>query len=145
MISAADLRARFRDRGFVADEAFATGLEIMLALHKPLLLEGPAGVGKTESAKVLAEALDTHLIRRQCYEGLDAMSALYEWNYPRHMLHARLSFSSSSIAATTCRSPGRDVVAAPATSRSVASVTGTTRRSRRRRVSSTACAQRATA
>jgi MoxR-like ATPase len=63
----------------------------MLALEKPLLIEGPAGVGKTESAKVLAEALETRLIRLQCYEGLDAMAALYEWNYPRQMLHARLS------------------------------------------------------
>ena len=63
----------------------------MLALEKPLLIEGPAGVGKTESAKVLAEVLDTRLIRLQCYEGLDAMAALYEWNYPRQMLHARLS------------------------------------------------------
>ena len=96
MITAADIRTRFRERGFVVDDAFATGLEIMLALQKPLLLEGPAGVGKTESAKVLAEALATRLIRLQCYEGLDAMSALYEWNYPRQMLHARLSESSGA-------------------------------------------------
>lgn len=96
MTSAADIRARFRDRGFVVDDAYATALEIMLALQKPLLLEGPAGVGKTESAKVLAEALQTRLIRLQCYEGLDAMSALYEWNYPRQMLHARLSESSGA-------------------------------------------------
>ena len=74
MTSAADIRARFRDRGFVVDEAFATALEIMLALQKPLLIEGPAGVGKTESAKVLAEVLQTRLIRLQCYEGLDAMA-----------------------------------------------------------------------
>ena len=93
MTSAADIRPRFRDRGFVVDDAFATALEIMLALQKPLLIEGPAGVGKTESAKVLADALETRLIRLQCYEGLDAMSALYEWNYPRQMLHARLSES----------------------------------------------------
>ena len=96
MISAADIRNRFRERGFVVDDAYATGLEIMLALQKPLLLEGPAGVGKTESAKVLAEALQARLIRLQCYEGLDSMSALYEWNYPRQMLHARLSESSGS-------------------------------------------------
>jgi MoxR-like ATPase len=96
MISAADIRTRFRERGFVVDDAYATGLEIMLALQKPLLLEGPAGVGKTESAKVLAEALQARLIRLQCYEGLDSMSALYEWNYPRQMLHARLSESSGS-------------------------------------------------
>ena len=91
MTDASTIRAQFRERGFVVDEAFATALQIMLALEKPLLIEGPAGVGKTESAKVLAEVLDTRLIRLQCYEGLDAMAALYEWNYPRQMLHARLS------------------------------------------------------
>jgi MoxR-like ATPase len=96
MTDAAAIRARFRERGFVVDDAFATALEIMLALQKPLLIEGPAGVGKTESAKVLADVLDTRLIRLQCYEGLDAMSALYEWNYPRQMLHARLSESGSA-------------------------------------------------
>ncbi|MDH4063538.1 MAG: MoxR family ATPase [Acidobacteriota bacterium] len=96
MTDAASIRSRFLERGFVVDEAFATALEIMLALQKPLLIEGPAGVGKTESAKVLAEVLDTRLIRLQCYEGLDAMSALYEWNYPRQMLHARLSESGSA-------------------------------------------------
>lgn len=91
MMDAPTICARFRECGFVVDEAFATALQIMLALEKPLLIEGPAGVGKTESAKVLAEVLDTRLIRLQCYEGLDAMAALYEWNYPRQMLHARLS------------------------------------------------------
>ena len=91
MTDAAAIRDRFRERGFIVDDAFATALQIMLALEKPLLVEGPAGVGKTESAKVLAEVLGTRLIRLQCYEGLDAMSALYEWNYPRQMLHARLS------------------------------------------------------
>lgn len=91
MMNASTIRPRFRERGFVVDEAFATALQIMLALEKPLLIEGPAGVGKTESAKVLAAVLDTRLIRLQCYEGLDAMAALYEWNYPRQMLHARLS------------------------------------------------------
>jgi MoxR-like ATPase len=91
MIDAVTLRSRFRERGFVVDEPFATALQIMLAIEKPLLIEGPAGVGKTESGKVLAEVLDARLIRLQCYEGLDAMAALYEWNYPRQMLHARLS------------------------------------------------------
>jgi MoxR-like ATPase len=99
MTSAADIRSRFRARGFVVDDAFATALEITLALQKPLLIEGPAGVGKTESAKVLSEALQTRLIRLQCYEGLDAMSALYEWNYPRQMLHARLSESTGATIA----------------------------------------------
>jgi MoxR-like ATPase len=96
MTDAAAIRDRFRERGFIVDEAFATALQIMLALEKPLLVEGPAGVGKTESAKVLADVLGTRLIRLQCYEGLDAMSALYEWNYPRQMLHARLSESSGA-------------------------------------------------
>jgi MoxR-like ATPase len=96
MRDASTIRAKFRERGFVADEAFATALQIVLALEKPLLIEGPAGVGKTESAKVLADVLGSRLIRLQCYEGLDAMAALYEWNYPRQMLHARLSESESA-------------------------------------------------
>ena len=75
----------------MVDEDFATSLELMLALEKPLLLEGPAGVGKTESAKVLADVLGTRLIRLQCYEGLDAASALYEWNYPKQLLRIRLT------------------------------------------------------
>jgi MoxR-like ATPase len=96
MMNAAAIHDRFRERGFIVDESFATALQIMLALEKPLLVEGPAGVGKTDSAKVLAEVLGTELIRLQCYEGLDAMSALYEWNYPRQMLHARLSEAEGS-------------------------------------------------
>jgi len=89
-----ELRERFAERGFVVDEEFATAIDLMLALEKPLLIEGPAGVGKTESAKVLAEVLDTRLIRLQCYEGLDAASALYEWNYPKQLLHIRLTEGS---------------------------------------------------
>ena len=89
-MEAAAIRDRFRDRAFIVDDAFATALQIALALEKPLLIEGPAGVGKTETAKVLADVLQTRLIRLQCYEGLDAMTALYEWNYPHQMLRARL-------------------------------------------------------
>jgi MoxR-like ATPase len=85
------IRERFAERGYVANDDFATALELTLALEKPLLIEGPAGVGKTESAKVLAEVLGTRLIRLQCYEGLDAASALYEWNYPKQLLHIRLT------------------------------------------------------
>ena len=84
-------RERFAERGYVVSDDFATALELMLALEKPLLLEGPAGVGKTESAKVLADVLGTRLIRLQCYEGLDAASALYEWNYPKQLLRIRLT------------------------------------------------------
>ena len=96
MIDAAALTERFRERAFIVDEAFATAVQLMLALEKPLLIEGPAGVGKTESAKILADVLGTRLIRLQCYEGLDALAALYEWNYPRQMLHARLSEAEGS-------------------------------------------------
>ena len=95
-MDAATIRARFRERAFIVDDAFATALQIALALEKPLLIEGPAGVGKTETAKVLADVLETRLIRLQCYEGLDAMTALYEWNYPRQMLRARLSETEDS-------------------------------------------------
>ena len=91
MIDAAAIRERFRARGFIATDPFATALQLVLALEKPLLIEGPAGVGKTESAKVLADVLGTRLIRLQCYEGLDALTALYEWNYPRQMLRIRMS------------------------------------------------------
>jgi len=82
------------DRGlaeekYVADRGLATTLFLTLQLQKPLLLEGEAGVGKTEIAKTLATLLDTPLIRLQCYEGLDAASAIYEWDYPRQMLYLR--------------------------------------------------------
>jgi MoxR-like ATPase len=74
---------------YVADRSLATTLFLTLTLGKPLLLEGEAGVGKTEIAKVLADAMDVPLIRLQCYEGLDANSAIYEWYYPRQMLYLR--------------------------------------------------------
>jgi len=76
---------------YVADESLATAVFLALKLGRPLLLEGEAGVGKTEVAKVLAETLGRRLIRLQCYEGLDAAAALYEWNYPRQMLEIRLA------------------------------------------------------
>src|SRR5574339_1057621 len=85
------IRARVGERHFILNDAFATALQLMVALGKPLLLEGPAGVGKTESAKVLAGVLGARLIRLQCYEGLDALTALYEWNYPRQMLRIRMT------------------------------------------------------
>src|ERR1700752_235120 len=79
---------------YIADPAIATALYLSMTLGKPLLIEGPAGVGKTEIAKALASALDTKLIRLQCYEGLDATTALYEWNYPKQLLHLKLEKSS---------------------------------------------------
>ena len=81
---------------YIADAAIATALYLSTVLGKPLLLEGPAGVGKTEIAKALANALQTRLIRLQCYEGLDATTALYEWNYPKQLLHLKLEESSSA-------------------------------------------------
>ena len=78
------------EHDYIADGDIAMSLHLARTLHKPLLVEGPAGVGKTEIAKVLARALDTEMIRLQCYEGLDAHSALYEWNYQRQLLHIKL-------------------------------------------------------
>ena len=83
---------------YVADPAIATSLHLALQLRKPLLVEGHAGVGKTEIAKVLARMLGTDLIRLQCYEGLDASTALYEWNYPRQLLQIRLQESGAEPA-----------------------------------------------
>ena len=82
--------AAFRERGYICDRSLATAVFLGLELGRPILLEGEAGVGKTELAKVLAASLDTRLIRLQCYEGLDVASAVYEWNYPRQMLEIRL-------------------------------------------------------
>jgi len=75
---------------YITDPAIATSVYLAMELRKPLLVEGHAGVGKTEIAKVLAAALNTRLIRLQCYEGLDATHALYEWNYPKQLLHIKL-------------------------------------------------------
>jgi MoxR-like ATPase len=80
---------------YLVDEGLATSMFLSLRLPQPLLLEGEAGVGKTEAAKSLAVVLDTPLIRLQCYEGIDAAEALYEWNYPRQLLSIRLADSSS--------------------------------------------------
>ncbi len=79
---------------YLVDEALATSLFLALALPQPLLLEGEAGVGKTEAAKALAAVLDTPLVRLQCYEGIDATEALYEWNYTRQLLTIRLAEAS---------------------------------------------------
>ena len=84
------LLERLDREAYVADPAIATSLWLAMELKKPLLVEGHAGVGKTEIAKVLARLLETDLIRLQCYEGLDASTALYEWNYPKQLLHIRL-------------------------------------------------------
>src|SRR5580693_5843312 len=80
------IAARLAETGYVADRELATALWMMDYLKRPLLIEGEAGVGKTEVAKALALVHGAELIRMQCYEGLDASSALYEWNYQRQLL-----------------------------------------------------------
>jgi MoxR-like ATPase len=87
--SVGEVQDRLRQHAYLADRPLATAIHLSLSLGKPLLLEGEAGVGKTEVAKVLAEALDRRLIRLQCYEGIDASQALYEWNYSRQLIAIR--------------------------------------------------------
>ncbi len=87
----AALEAAMEREGYVADPAIATALFLATEMRRPLLVEGDAGVGKTELAKVLARLLATELIRLQCYEGLDVSTALYEWNYQRQLLRLRLA------------------------------------------------------
>jgi MoxR-like ATPase len=84
-----ELTAELREHAYLADRGLSTAIYLSLSLGKPLLLEGEAGVGKTEVAKVLAELLDRELIRLQCYEGIDASQALYEWNYSRQLIAVR--------------------------------------------------------
>jgi MoxR-like ATPase len=84
-----DLAARLREHDYLADEGLATAIFLALKLRKPLFLEGEAGVGKTEVAKVLSRILETPLIRLQCYEGIDVYQAVYEWDYARQLLHIR--------------------------------------------------------
>ena len=90
------LAAKLDAADYLADRGLATALFFALNLPQPLLLEGEAGVGKTEAAKALAAVLGTRLIRLQCYEGIDASEALYEWNYPRQLLRIRLAEASGS-------------------------------------------------
>jgi MoxR-like ATPase len=91
----------FRTRDYIADRSLTTAVFLALELGRPLLLEGEAGVGKTELAKVLALSLGARLIRLQCYEGLDVNTAVYEWNYPRQMLEIRLLEARGDAAKAT--------------------------------------------
>jgi|TARA_B100000586_G_scaffold221475_1_gene168549 MoxR-like ATPase len=88
------IQKMLEEQDYVADPSILMSVYLAKTLHKPLLIEGPAGVGKTEIAKVMAKALNTDLIRLQCYEGLDANMALYEWNYQRQLLHIKLDEKS---------------------------------------------------
>jgi MoxR-like ATPase len=93
-----ELQEALRGQAYLADRGLATAIHLALSLHKPLLLEGEAGVGKTEVAKVLASLLDRELIRLQCYEGIDASQALYEWNYSRQLIAVRAMDASAAEA-----------------------------------------------
>lgn len=85
-----ELQSKLHEQLYVAERGLATAIYLAMKLERPLFLEGEAGVGKTEVAKVVARLLDTDLIRLQCYEGLDVNHAVYEWNYTRQILHLRL-------------------------------------------------------
>jgi MoxR-like ATPase len=101
--SAAELAQRLAGTGYLADDGLATIGFIALAMHRPLLLEGEPGTGKTALAEALAESLDLPLIRLQCYEGIEASQALYDWDFPRQILHLR------TIEATRAAEDGVDV------------------------------------
>ena len=96
--SVEELTAALGEHAYLADRGLSTAIYLSLSLGKPLLLEGEAGVGKTEVAKVLAELLDRELIRLQCYEGIDASQALYEWNYSRQLIAVRAMDASEADA-----------------------------------------------
>jgi MoxR-like ATPase len=95
----AGLQQRLDSVDYLADRGLATALYLAVGLPQPILLEGEAGVGKTEAAKALARVLDTPLLRLQCYEGIDVSDALYEWDYPRQLLAIRLAEASGASAA----------------------------------------------
>jgi MoxR-like ATPase len=94
-----NIQELLRRQAYVSDVAVATSLYLAMALGKPLLIEGPAGVGKTEIAKSLSLSLDARLVRLQCYEGLDATTAIYEWNYPKQLLRIKLQEHATATAA----------------------------------------------
>jgi MoxR-like ATPase len=94
-----NIQELLRKQAYVSDVAVATSLYLAMALGKPLLIEGPAGVGKTEIAKSLSLSLDARLVRLQCYEGLDATTAIYEWNYPKQLLRIKLQEHAAASAA----------------------------------------------
>ena len=98
-----ELQSRLRNAGYIADPQLAAALSLVMQLHRPLLIEGEAGVGKTEVAKALAAAFGRKLIRLQCYEGLDVNAAVYEWNYQRQLLAIKIQESAHAPAQNTER------------------------------------------
>jgi len=101
--SISDLRQRLAGQHYVADHGLAVSLFLALRLHRPLFLEGEAGVGKTALAAAVAAALGTDLIRLQCYEGLDVTHAVYEWDYPRQLLELRILEAAQTLDRSTAR------------------------------------------
>jgi MoxR-like ATPase len=94
-----NVRELLSEQGYIADHAVSMAVFLSMSLEKPLLIEGPAGVGKTEVAKAMASAMQADLIRLQCYDGLDANHALYEWNYQRQLLHLKVVENNQQSAA----------------------------------------------
>jgi MoxR-like ATPase len=92
--SVAEIERALRSRDYLVDHGLATAVFLALKMRRPLLLEGEAGVGKTQIAKTLADLLGSELIRLQCYEGIDAAQAIYEWDYPRQLLYSRSTFDT---------------------------------------------------
>src|SRR4051812_20126557 len=97
--SPGDLAALLASTGYLADDGLATAGYLALRLGRPLFLEGDAGVGKTAFASALAQATGAHFVRLQCYEGLDATQALYDWDFPRQILHLRAAEAAAGAAA----------------------------------------------
>lgn len=91
-----EVQDRLAERRYIGDRQLSTAIFLALRLQKPLFMEGEAGVGKTEAAKVMADVLGARLIRLQCYEGIDVSHAVYEWNYPRQLLHIRMLQDASA-------------------------------------------------
>ncbi|AYN67740.1 MoxR family ATPase [Euzebyella marina] len=98
-----EIEQMLTSQGYIGDKSIAMSVYLAMQLEKPLLVEGPAGVGKTEIAKVMAKALDTNLIRLQCYEGLDSTHALYEWNYQHQLLYLKMQ-ENNKVDITTAES-----------------------------------------
>ena len=96
-----ELKQKLDQANYIYDDILATTLYVALKLGRPLLIEGAAGVGKTEVAKVMAAALDRELVRMQCYEGLDESKALYEWNYQKQLLSIQVNMASEDKDALT--------------------------------------------
>ena len=100
---------RLAEGDYVAERSLATAVFLTLKMRRPLFLEGEAGVGKTEVARVLARVLDRRLVRLQCYEGLDVASAVYEWNYPRQMIRIRLAEAAGGDQGASMESIEEDI------------------------------------